>query len=72
MDPEVGQVSFKYGVRVINLIDVLVCSSFLWVLGLYVKLKLVDMKYFMMTSSNGNIFRVTGDWWIPHTKVSDA
>ena len=34
----------------------------------------------MMTSSNGNIFRVsgplcreyTGHWWIPHTKVSDA
>ena len=33
-----------------------------------------------MTSSNGNIFRVTGhlcgeftgDWWIPHTKASDA
>ena len=35
---------------------------------------------FMMTSSNGNIFRVTGDLcgeftgprWIPHTKASDA
>ena len=34
----------------------------------------------MMTSSNGNIFRVTGHlcgeftghWWIPHTKASDA
>ena len=34
----------------------------------------------MMTSSNGNIFRVTGPscgeftghWWIPHTKASDA
>ena len=34
----------------------------------------------MMTSSNGNIFRVTGhfcreftgDWWIPRTKASDA
>ena len=33
----------------------------------------------MMTSSNGNIFRVaghlcgefTGHWWIPHTKASD-
>ena len=36
--------------------------------------------YFMMTSSNGNIFRVTGHLcgeftgprWIPHTKASDA
>ena len=28
---------------------------------------------FMMTSSNGNIFRVTGPlWWIPLTKASDA
>ena len=35
---------------------------------------------FMMTSSNGNIFRVTGPLcgeftshrWIPHTKASDA
>ena len=34
----------------------------------------------MMTSSNGNIFRVTGPWcwefighrWIPHTKANDA
>ena len=37
-------------------------------------------KYVMMTSSNGNIFRVTGHLcgeftgprWIPHTKASDA
>ena len=37
-------------------------------------------RQFMMTSSNGNIFRVTdhlcgeftGDRWIPHTKASDA
>ena len=37
-------------------------------------------KVYMMTSSNGNIFRVTGhlfgeftgDRWIPHTKASDA
>ena len=36
--------------------------------------------YFMMTSSNGNIFRVTGHLcgeftgprWIPHTKASEA
>ena len=36
--------------------------------------------FYMMTSSNGNIFRVTGhlrgeftgDRWIPHTKASDA
>ena len=36
--------------------------------------------YWMMTSSNGNIFRVTrslcgefaGHWWIPFTKASDA
>ena len=26
----------------------------------------------MMTSSNGNIFRVTGHRWIPHTKASDV
>ena len=26
----------------------------------------------MMTSSNGNIFRVTGPWGIPRTKASDA
>ena len=40
----------------------------------------VDEVYFMMTSSNGNIFRVTGHLcgeftgprWIPHTKASDA
>ena len=38
------------------------------------------MKFFMMTSSNGNIFRVTGHLcgeftgprWIPHTKARDA
>ena len=38
------------------------------------------MEYFIMTSANGNIFRVTGPlWgestghrWIPHTKSSDA
>ena len=37
-------------------------------------------KWIMVTSSNGNIFRVTGHWrweftghrWIPHTKASDA
>ena len=36
--------------------------------------------FYMMTSSNGNIFRVTGPFcgeftghrWIPHTKASDA
>ena len=36
--------------------------------------------FYMMTSSNGNIFRVTGHLcgeftgprWIPHTKASDA
>ena len=40
----------------------------------------LTQKNFMMTSSNGNIFRVTGHLcgeftgprWIPHTKVSDA
>ena len=39
-----------------------------------------QVPYFMMTSSNGNIFRVTGQFcgeftglrWIPHTKASDA
>ena len=39
-----------------------------------------DQSNFMMTSSNGNIFRVTGHLcgeftgprWIPHTKASDA
>ena len=38
------------------------------------------LNYIMMTSSNGNIFRVTGplcgeltgDRWIPLTKASDA
>ena len=38
------------------------------------------MAFYMMTSSNGNIFRITGplwgeftdDWWIPHTKASDT
>ena len=41
---------------------------------------LLDYCYFMMTSSNGNIFRVTGHLcgeftgprWFPHTKASDA
>ena len=40
----------------------------------------VEMLYSMMTSSNGNSFRVTGHFcgeftghrWIPHTKASDA
>ena len=27
---------------------------------------------FVITSSNGNIFRVTEPMWIPHTKASDA
>ena len=39
-----------------------------------------DIKKIMMTSSNGNIFRVTGHFygeftiprWIPRTKASDA
>ena len=39
-----------------------------------------DYFYGMMTSSNGNIFHITGllrreftgQWWIPHTKASDA
>ena len=43
--------------------------------GLFVRVTL-----YMMTSSNGNIFRVTGPFcgeftghrWIPHTKASDA
>ena len=41
---------------------------------------LIDFTEIMMTSSNGNIFRVTGPlcgeftshWWIPLTKASDA
>ena len=40
----------------------------------------IPVNYSMMTSSNGNIFRVTGHlcgeftghWWIPRTKASDA
>ena len=32
----------------------------------------VGSRYDMMTSSNGNIFRVTGYRWIPLTKASDA
>ena len=43
-------------------------------------LRLGNLQYTMMTSSNGNIFRVTGPlcgqftghWWIPLTKASDA
>ena len=42
--------------------------------------KFDNAHYHMMTSSNGNIFRVTGPlwvepngyWWIPLTKASDA
>ena len=38
------------------------------------------LQFYMMTSTNGNIFRITGpsygeftgDWWIPPTKPSDA
>ena len=41
---------------------------------------LLETQFIMMTSSNGNIFRVTGHLggeftgprWIPHTKASDA
>ena len=41
---------------------------------------IVLLRFRMMMSSNGNIFRVTGPlcgeftghWWIPHTKASDA
>ena len=44
------------------------------------KLKVAQSWYFMMTSSNGYIFRVTGHLcgeftvprWIPHTKASDS
>ena len=40
----------------------------------------ISFPYLMMTSSNGNIFRVTGHlcgeftgpWWIPRTKANDA
>ena len=48
---------------------------------IYCQNRMADMwKFFMMTSSNGNIFRVTGHLcaeftgprWIPHTKASDA
>ena len=46
----------------------------------YLFLRGPDAQMYMMTSSNGNIFRVTGHlcgefpghWWIPHTKASDA
>ena len=53
-------------------------SSYTWKpLG---KLKMIRSSYIMMTSSNGNIFRVTahlcgqftGHRWIPHTNASDA
>ena len=33
---------------------------------------LSDFRFYMMTSSNGNIFRFTGHQWIPLTKASDA
>ena len=49
-------------------------------LHLYSPLSLFIQIYFMITSSNGNIFRVTGPllgeftghWWTPLTKASDA
>ena len=53
----------------------------LWHITLYPVINIFDMApYSMMTSSNGNIFRVTGHLcgeftghrWIPHTKASDA
>ena len=33
---------------------------------------MIDVDFTMMTSSNGNIFRVTGHQWIPLTKASDT
>ena len=50
------------------------------ILGLPVSKPFLKMNMSMMTSSNGNIFRVTGHLcgeftgprWIPHTKASDA
>ena len=46
----------------------------------YINIMSSDGRCHMMTSSNGNIFRVTGHLcgeftgprWIPHTKASDA
>ena len=51
----------------------------MWLLSISLS-KLVKSYCYMMTSSNGNIFRVTGHLcgeftgprWIPHTKASDA
>ena len=48
--------------------------------GMQLLIHALDIRLFMMTSSNGNIFRVigplggefTGHWWIPRTKASDA
>ena len=57
--------------------------SCVWLIWQYVhclsKYRILSM-HIMMTSSNGNIFRVTGPlcgeftgyWWIPRTKASDA
>ena len=47
---------------------------------LVITVHLTKILSLMMTSSNGNLFRVTGHlcgeftghWWIPHTKASDA
>ena len=56
------------------------CALFCWWQSQFIALDKINTKASMMTSSNGNIFRVTGHLcgeftgprWIPRTKASDA
>ena len=56
------------------------CARSLIVFYKYITYVILNFGHNMMTSSNGNIFRVTGHLcgeftghrWIPHTKASDA
>ena len=57
-------------------------AAILWsdIQALYIYISMTIRYWYMMTSSNGNIFRVTGHLygeftgprWIPRTKASDA
>ena len=57
-----------------------VCDEDVVICALLVFLRHLFLLVHMMTSSNGNIFHITGplwreftsDWWIPLTKASDA
>ena len=52
------------GLELLYQVDRMTNVSYVW--------KVPDSGPHMMTSSNGNILRVTGQWWIPLTKASDA